>query len=172
MCTYTYIYIHIYTYIHICIHIYTYVCIYKYVDRKRLRLVRLLYAWKLIMRVDYCFRALLIWISNWSRNTDHTLCTVTTFRNFGFVTSFTPWGKKNLQYIFFSKQIWSHFGHKCHTWSQIQMWLVTNLFLFLFSRKWFGMNEAKYTRNWALFLFPVWNQDQNVVNNATNEGSI
>jgi len=41
---------------------------------------------------------------------------------------------------FLVQQVWSHFGHKCHTWSHIQMWLVQTCFCFFFQTKWFGRN--------------------------------
>ena len=34
--------------------------------------------------------------------------------------------------VFSAKQIWSHFGHKCHKWSQVQIWLVQTCFYFCF----------------------------------------
>ena len=43
---------------------------------------------------------------------------------------------------FSSIQIWSHFGHKCHKWSQIQMWLVHTCFCFCFD--WNGSEWTKY----------------------------
>ena len=39
--------------------------------------------------------------------------------------------------VFVAKQIWSHCGHKCHKWSQIQMCTVQTCVCFCFRRKLF-----------------------------------
>jgi len=54
-------------------------------------------------------------------------------------------------------------------WSQMSQMVTlsdvtgTNLFMFTFSRKWFWMkwNPEKHNRVWPLFMFYVWNPDQN-----------
>ena len=69
--------------------------------------------------------------------------TVTKWHNSEFVTSVTYY-----VFLFFSENT---FGHKCHKSSQMQKSQMvtnshvigTNLFLFLFRLKWFGMNETR-----------------------------
>ena len=86
--------------------------------------------------------------------------TVTNCHKFEFVTEYFP---LIFLYSFFSKTGLVTF------WSQMSQMVTlsdvtgTNLFLFMFSRKWFRMkwNPEKHTRKWPLLLFYVWNPDQN-----------
>ena len=76
--------------------------------------------------------------------------------------SMNLWLRSGFFLVFSAKQIWSHFGHKCHKSSQIQMWLIQTCFCFCFD--WNGSEWTKYFktyRKWALFLFPVQNPDRN-----------
>jgi len=64
--------------------------------------------------------------------------------------------------VFSAKQIWSHFGHRCHKWSHIQIWQVQTCLCCCFLEKgseW--MKSRKITQKQTLFLFSVWNPDQN-----------
>jgi len=91
-------------------------------------------------------RAVPIRIPNRNRNrfcTSHTQCvtfvTVIKSHNFAFVTSVT---RSVFFQFFLAKQVWSHFGHKYHKWSQIQIWLVQPCFCFCFD--WNGSEWTKY----------------------------
>jgi len=85
------------------------------------------------------------------------------------VTSLNLWQNLFLQFllVFLVIWVWSHFGHTCHEWSHFQMWCLR--FMFTFSRKWFRMkwNPEKHNRTWPLFVFYVWNLDEN----GSNAGS-
>jgi len=79
-------------------------------------------------------KAVPIRIPNRDRNrsctihTQNVICvTVIKCHNFEFATSVT---RSVFFWVFLAKQIWSHFDHKCHKWSQIQMWLVQTCFYF------------------------------------------
>jgi len=81
------------------------------------------------------------------------------------VTNLNLWPNLFLRFLFsfFSKTGLVTF------WLQISQMVTisdvtgTNLFVFTFSRKWFRMkwNPEKHNRMWPLFLFYVWNPDQN-----------
>jgi len=111
-------------------------------------------------------RAVPIRIPNRNRNrlcTSHTQCvtfvTVTKCHNFEFVNSVT---RSCFFWVFLAKQIWSHFGHKCHKWSQIQMWLVQTCFCFCFD--WNGSEWTKYGKTYqkvCSISVSVWNPDRN-----------
>ena len=95
-------------------------------------------------------RAVPIWIPNRNRNrvcTSHTQCVkfvmVTKCHNYEFVTSVT---RSGFFLVILVKQIWSHFGHKCHKWSRIKMWLVQTCFGFCFN--WNGSQWMKYCKTY------------------------
>ena len=62
--------------------------------------------------------------------------------------------------IFLAKQIWLHFGHKCHKWSQIQMWLVQTCFCFCFDwsgSEWTKRQNIPEGELCFCLLFGIWN---------------
>jgi len=64
-------------------------------------------------------------------------------------------------FFFLAKQKWSHFGHKCHKWSHVQMWLLQTCFCFCFldnGSEWMKSSKT-YKKVSSVWNF-VWNPDQ------------
>jgi len=79
--------------------------------------------------------------------TSYTQCVtcvmVTKCHNLRFVTSVICSG---FVLVFLAKEIWSHFVHKCHKWSQIHMRLVQPCFCFCFD--WNVSDWTKYGKTY------------------------
>jgi len=82
-----------------------------------------------------------------------TFATVTKCYNFEYLNSVTRFG---FVLVFLAAHIWSHFVHKCHKWSQIQMWLVQTCLFFWFRWKRFGMNEIRQNLPECELCFCFW----------------
>jgi len=97
-----------------------------------------------------------------------TFVMVTNCHKFEFVTEFVSlsfflsWDPLFFV-VFFSKTGLVTFWSKCHKWSHFQLWLVQTCLCFCFLGNASEWNEIqkKRTRKWPLFLFYVWNLDQN-----------